>query len=195
MRFIAVDLENNQPSGKITQIGAAAFDTDSGHISSFNVYVDAEEPLNLDHMLNNNMTLGQLLGPDFEYKYEASKIPRSEAYSSFWEWVKESQCGKKIIQWGRGDTNEIITQGKEVGVKYPSHLRIVNLKVVYQTFFQPALKLDKGFGLSSACEHMGISFKGRAHDAIVDAVNTGELAMRMFKIIENYGKVKGIING
>ena len=64
MRFISVDIESNQPSGKIIQIGAVAFDTDAKQPiqGEFNCWLNPGEPINWDQPLKGrDLTLGKLL--------------------------------------------------------------------------------------------------------------------------------------
>jgi inhibitor of KinA sporulation pathway (predicted exonuclease) len=198
VRFISVDIEANQPTNSIIQIGAAAFDTDSKKphepVDTFNLYVDPVEEVNWDIDLRGGLTLIQLLGEDFKTKWDKSRVPKDSAFESFWHWCKEVQCGKKFVQWGRGDVYELTRQSKEVGVNYPQRITEVNLKRLYQFFYQPALRLkNKPAGLSFACQQLEIEFQGRAHDALVDATNTGVLAVKMYQIIRGYADIKEII--
>lgn len=197
MKYITIDLENNQPSGKIIQIGAVLFDTDHKTEpvrDQFVTYVNPKEEVNWQETLRSGETLEELLGYEFKQKWQEQNIPTAEALTKFWDWIKVSNGGKKIIQWGRGDLSEIITESKENKVFYPSKIRELNLKIVYQFLYQPAYRLNKApGGLKSACRAMGLEFKGRAHDALVDALNTGYLALTMYNIIRNYSDIKNII--
>jgi hypothetical protein len=200
MRFIAIDVENNQPSGQITQIGAAAFDCTAKKpyepIASFDRFLElpSGEALNWNQELRGGGgTLGKLLGDCWLQEWTLCRGPRNQVFTEFWQWVNYAQCGKKFVQWGGGDLAEIIAQSKEAGVCYPSGLREVNLKRMYQMFFQPALGLPKQHGLKAAVQNIGAKFEGRAHDAWVDAKNTGALAVKMFGIVKGYGQAKAAL--
>ncbi len=199
MRFISVDLEANQPTDKIIQIGAAAFDTDSKTpykpVDTFNLYVDPEEEINWDYNLRGGLTLIELLGNNFKTNWEKSSVPKNVAFESFWKWCKEANCGKKFVQWGRADMWELMKQSKDSGVFYPSRIQEINLKRLYQFFYQPGLKLNKSpGGLEKACKEMGIDFEGRAHDALVDAINTGMISVSMYEVIRGYSDVLAILS-
>lgn len=194
MRFISVDIEANQPSGQIAQIGAVAYDTDRGVIGEFSDFLALHnEDLNKNYVLNNGQTLGGFLGPDWVVNWALKMVDRDEVFIAFWQWVESVQCGKKFVQWGTGDMRAISQQSSECGVEPPSRTYVHNLKPVYQLLYQPALKLPRKYGLRAACEAMGVGFEGRAHDALVDAQNTAKLAAKMFKIVEDCGKIRKVL--
>lgn len=193
MRFISVDLENSQPGGEIIQIGACAWDTDSGQLSSFMVYVDIGREVDYSYQLENGQTLGELLPDEFPTLHRRDKLSPEVALSHFWQWVKESGCGKKIIQWGGGDLEELIKESRQYSVRYPSHLRMLNLKTVYQFIYQPAMRLPKRFGLQGALQSLKLSSEGQPHDAYWDSFNTARLCTRIFNRIEQAGEIRNLI--
>lgn len=185
MRFTVLDLENNQPTGKITQLGALVYDTDQGIIATFNEYIDPGEPVNWDFMLKPiNCTLEELLAPGFRAAWEANARPTEEVLREFWEWHKKSQAGKRILQWGNGDTAELLAESQGLG--YPPHLKVSNLKMIYQFLWQPAARLEKQSGLGTACKMLRVDPPNPPHDAFNDAKATGELFLEMFR------QVKGV---
>ena len=192
MRFISIDLENNQPSGSIIQLGAVAWDTDlDTAISTFNIFVEPpEEEVNWDHLLNIGETLEALLGPTFKSEWEKRKVSREEGLKQFWEWVDTVKCGKKVVQWGRGDMEQILKESKLSKVRYPSHLRVLNLKTTYQFLFQPALRYTKVFGLGGAVRSVGLTFEGDPHNALADSLNTARVYAVLYKKLEKYRSIE-----
>jgi len=154
MRFLSVDIECNQPSGTIIQIGAVAWDTDKGLLGGFDRHLRPDEPINWDHQLTNGKTLGQLL--PFGPQDIADAEPSAYVFKEFRQFLSANPSGKKIIQWGRGDMWSIHNQSN-IDI---NRLRVLNLKVVYQFFFQMAFRLPKGAGLQTAMNSMGLKFEG-----------------------------------
>lgn len=194
MKFISIDLESNQPSGTIIQIGAAAFDTDARDplMAKFVCYVNPDEEINWDQPLNNGMTLGELL-PFTQKEITEQGIAPDVAFTQFWQWVIDINCGRKFIQWGRHDMEALVGQSKAAGVFYPQRIKDFNLKKTYQFLYQPANKLAQKYGLSGALKSCNIGFEGTAHDAYVDAYNTGVLMLHIYRDLENMRKIKGLV--
>lgn len=183
MKFIAVDLELNQPSNKIIQIGAAAFCTDQGLTSTFNAYVDPEEDINWDYRLGGvEISLVELLPSYFPGQWFQHKLPLTDALSNFEQWRRDNQCGKKIVQWGSGDLY-LLRKADTTNI-LPRHFRDLDAKLVYQFLWQPASRLPKRSGLSRACRGMGVSPPEYPHDAMYDAQATGDLFLKMYRQVE-----------
>ena len=184
MKFIAIDLELDQPSNAIIQLGAVAFDTDAkrGVGGAFNVYVDPGTPVNWGHTLNIGITLEELLPNNFRPAWESANIPTKEAMEKFWKWVKSTGSGKKFIQWGRGDHRILLEHSQGCG--YPSHTKAFDLKMAYQFLWQPAARLEKQSQLTSACVQLGVRPPVPAHCAYEDALATGKLALHMFRQVQ-----------
>ena len=198
MRFISLDLENNQPSGEIIQIGAVAFDTDDDTpLDEFQHFVNPGEPINWNHELRPEKEIGCTLGellPFDQNEFNAYKRDPKEVLEEFWAWVKKAQCGKKIIQWGSGDLDCLIKASKKHGVRYPHQLRSINLKTFYQFVYQPAMRLPKGYGLGTVVKNTTGSFYGEPHDAYWDAYNTGKVLIYLFRRMEKLGQIEKIMS-
>lgn len=188
MKFTAIDLELDQPSNKIIQIGAVAFDTDNQKnpiMSSFSRYCDPGSPVNWTHLLSNGKTLEQYLDPDFRVLYELRKMPTTLALSEFWKWQKDINVGKKFVQWGTGDHRLILEESRTSQVNYPQRTRAFNLKDSYQLFWQTT----KGSGLTETCQSLGVSPPNPAHDAFQDALATGCVALHMFRQVSQLNRL------
>lgn len=183
MKFVAIDLEMNQPSGKIIQIGAAAFDTELGVISYFGQHVDPGEKINWDHPILSGGTLEELLATNFRSEWEsASTLPTAAALRLFWDWHKDQKVGKKFVQWGRGDMAQLLSESSGLG--YPRNIRVFDVAMTYRWLWSPGSQTLGGKGLSSACWALGVKPPAEAHDALHDACATARLFCKMFKQIK-----------
>lgn len=190
MRFIAVDIECDQPSNNIIQLGAAAFDTNQPSlVGTINRYLDQGE-VNWSYPLDRGGTLEDLLGQDFKEAYQFWAAPPGASFDRFWDWVDEIKCGKKFVQWGTGDMRLIQRQSGD-----SRRIEVFNLKDMYKLLYQPANKLPKKYGLEAACVASLGAFNGRPHSAYWDAWNTGKLAVKMFKSFESERKIREIVGG
>ena len=178
MRFTSLDLELNQPGNEIIQIGASYFDTDIGLIGRQNIYVDPEVEVNWNYPLNTGISLQDLFPIYFRDRWSKESFLQKEAMQMFWDTHKTMQCGKKFIQWGRGDLKLLLEQSQGCG--YPSHLRSLDLKQVYQYIWQPSARLEKQSSLSKACANLNVPPPFPAHDAAEDAHATGLVFLKMF---------------
>ena len=182
MRFTAIDLELNQPSNRIIQIGACTVDTDQGILSNFSIYVDPEEEMGWNHVLNTGQTLQELLPLGFVSEWKKNSFLSKEAMTMFWDWHKQQQCGKKFIQWGRGDMRLLL--GESQGCGYPSHTKTFDAKMAYKFIWQPGARLEKQSSLEKACENLQVAGPRRAHCALEDARATARVFLKMFKQVE-----------
>lgn len=198
MKFIAIDLEADQPSGEIIQIGAVVFDTQTKDptkpVSTFMEYLEtqsSEEP-NWGHPFNNGQTLGELLGSEFPKMHAQFAVSPIKGFSRFWSWVEAAGAGRKFIQWGSMDLDLITAQCKENFITWPK-FQAIDLKKLYKYFLVPAWGLPKQAGLAKAMESLGIKSEGRAHDAYYDALHTGLVALKAYQALESHKKIKELI--
>lgn len=196
MKIVAIDLELNQPSNRIIQIGAAVACTEAGKVlNSQTWWVDPGEMINIDYPLrgssSSQQTLGNLLGEDFIVTHTFCKEPASCQLESFWKWLLENGSGGKLIQWGSADLHLLLKESKNLNITYPSRLRMLDLKVAYQFLFS---KNNKGLGLSKALKLQGLEFQGRAHDGRADAINTALLYLTMADKISKITKIERILS-
>ena len=198
MKFIAIDLEADQPSGEVIQIGAAVFDTQTKTpevpVNTFSEYLETQSHSkpNWDYKLDSGQTLEELLGWDFPKRHAQLALPAEKGFTQFWDWVNYVQAGKKFIQWGSMDMNLITAQCKENFITWP-RFNVIDLKQLYKYFLVPAWGLPKQAGLAKAMESLGISSEGRAHDAYFDALHTGLIALKVFNALETQRKIKEMV--
>lgn len=170
--LLSLDLEMNQPSGRIIQIGAVAGNVVTGEIlGTYNALVNPEEEvtefiekltsISNSHIAERGLTL-------------------LAAYQGLCAFAKEHNCEMNPLTWGGGDSLEIREQlerpvtalgGVFVPETWPFGRRWIDAKTVYQSL-RRAHGLPLQAGLASALGKCGMAFKGRKHYAPDDALNT-----------------------
>lgn len=171
MKLTALDLELNQPSGKIIQIGAVIGDTDSGEISQrLRIYVDPQEQLS-DFII-------ELTGIHQQHIDEHG-VSLKEAYLQLREFHLRHSTFINPLTWGGGDSQEIFDQlNPEDRADWPFGRRWVDAKTLYVSECI-ARGLPVQGGLSRVMTKYNMNFKGRKHDALDDAENTFRLYHEM----------------
>jgi len=169
----ALDLELEQPksnpqtpdsqldSPRIIQVGVAFFNIRTGEIvETKSWYINIGVPLSAFIKELTSTTQDQLdTGTTIE-----------TAYAELLLLIKAYKCFRQPITWGGGDLRAL---QDEVGLSDLGHVEM-NVKTVYQAYAQ-ILGWKRKIGLSGACERLGLSFIGRPHDAVNDAVNTARI--------------------
>lgn len=169
MIFTSLDLEMNQPSGKIIQIGAVIGDIKTGIIiEKMSYIVDSGEKLDPKIITLTGITQEvHDNGMDLQYAYallESGHI----SHKSF----------RNPITWGGGDSLELRQQ---LGLERDSFIfgrRWIDAKTLFQSYcLSNNMKIQSG--LKKSCHRMGVQFEGPAHDALQDALNT----FKLFRVI------------
>lgn len=165
MKIVVLDLEMNQPSDKIIQIGAVLWDIKRG------VKLDK-----FDMICNP----GELPSPEISALTGISAtavdsgVPLKIAIETFWAWVKNSECAYQLGAWG-GDVWWLLEQGKALGVHPGKPPRVLNIKEMSKVYRSALPQSKKGGGLLNTLKAFGLEFEGRQHDAYTDAYNTARL--------------------
>lgn len=168
--FISLDLEMNQPSGKIIQIGACIGDIESGTIKSkLSIIIKIDEPLS---EIITNLT-------GITPEKVNSGISLLEGYSQLETVVREQNCFRNPLTWGGGDSielkNQLILSGLSLDSEtYLFGRRWIDVKTIYQTYRLSLGKPPQG-SLKTALKRVKVPSVGRHHDALVDAENTFRL--------------------
>lgn len=103
-----------------------------------------------------------------------------QAYSELLDLIKKFEACRRPITWGRGDLQALQSEVDH----YKLGRGESNVKALWQDV-APILSINGRGGLSKSMAKIGLQFKGRAHDALVDAENT----MYMYlKLIEYFKK-------
>lgn len=166
--FTFVDLEMNQPSGKIIQIGAVV-----GNIESQVVLAELDIKVNPQEILN-------------PYIIKLTRITQEEvdvgddlltAYLKLVDFHKKYESFVNPVTWGGGDVTEIkqqlIANGFEDQIKgtWPFGRRWIDVKTLFVNW-RIANNQPIQAGLAKAMLKLGIHFKGTKHNATDDARNT-----------------------
>lgn len=181
MNVIVVDLEMNQPSQKIIEIGAVFMNLKTGDIiDRFDCYVNPEEQLD-DFII-------KLTG--ITQKQVDNGIKIQDALTEFWLWVEKHNC-KNVQAWG-SDVWELTQQSKLNHIQYPK-IRAYNIKELVNVVKSALPNTSLKGGLSKSMEVFGLPFKGRAHNALVDAENTGNLLFFVKEQFRQIFEIKKVI--
>ena len=180
--YLSLDLEMEQPSQEIIQIGACIGNISTGEVlEKFCAYVKIDMPLSPFIIGLTGITQETLdtQGTDL--------ITAWKAFLAFRDKYPEVNCN--AITWGGGDTAELKKQvfrayeglwGVLPGSTFawPLGRRWIDVKTIFQ-FRQLAHGEKLQAGLAKAMVKCGMAFKGKKHNATDDAVNTFLLAARL----------------
>lgn len=176
MRVIAVDLEMNQPSGKIIQIGAVCFQPDKGAlIETFDRLIDPGEPIARE--------ISELTGiKDEDVEGKPLITEGAREFSDFKHRLQINPIG---VVWGAGKSNDVRRIFEEAGMESPFKNRIIDVKGVFQMLANASgAKMRQKVGLAKACEIFGLGWDskfGEPHHALADAFNTMRVYMFLSK--------------
>jgi DNA polymerase III epsilon subunit-like protein len=188
--FTSLDLELNQPSDKIIQIGAVKFNLLTGQIyDKLKTYVKIDEKLCTDESICH---IPKLTGITDEI-LEEKGIDLISAYRELREFHnKPVEINGELetamlnpFVWGGDDSRCIREQVQAAGYEFSNknHYcfghRFFDVKTIFQLLQIANHESLKG-GLKKACQKWDVKFEGRAHDATVDAYNTAKLAHKLF---------------
>ncbi len=189
MNIIALDIELNQPSRKIIQIGAACFDARSATLMDrFNVYVNPGEPINPE--------ITRLTG--ITDKDVSNGLTIDEAYNELKAFHKKHKPFRNPIVWGSGVRNDsstihdeyVASLGNIYTVDIPENFmgfRVIDVKSIYQSVAIFENSQYSG-GLKDVMKKLGMEFEGQEHQALPDAMNTFRVWYHLMRIFHD-GKV------
>lgn len=186
--FLALDLEMNQPSGKVIEVGVAIGNVTDGMLEMRSWYVDPQEPID-EHIT-------QLTGIDDE-RISSSAVPLSQVAEDLSSLVTRYSCFVNPVQWGGGDADVLRKEFRLAEVPFPHFgRREIDVKTVCGYLSMVEGRRPSG-GLKSHLGRYGLSFVGTPHRAGDDARNTLELwftLIRRQRVLEESraasGKVK-----
>ena len=169
MNVITIDLELNQPSRKIIQLGYAINNSKNGKlIMSQSWYVDPKEPIDSFITGLTGIKDRDVIGAGNLY----------HAYSNMVDDITKHQTAKFPLQWGL-DHYELRTELDIPWDEYVFARRAIDVKALYQAYAMARPQGKTVAGLSKALSVLGLEFIGSPHDAMDDAVNT----FRAFKAL------------
>jgi inhibitor of KinA sporulation pathway (predicted exonuclease) len=171
MNLLSLDLEMNQPSSKIIQVGWTVGDPLTGRTYAIEGrYVFLDEPL--DKMISN------LCGIQQETLDRAGTL--QDAYNDLLADSVKYDCSHTTLAWSKGDL-ALLRKQVPLDVTWPFGQHYIDAKNLYQSW-----KLKTGAdhlkgGLARAMMKFKIPFEGRKHNAKDDAYNTFRIYHRLLQ--------------
>lgn len=163
--FLSLDLEMNQPSGLIIQIGVCIGNLQTSEVLYRNDWiVNPGEPL--------DPRIVALTGIS-EETIATRGVPMAQAYDELKKANRSFDCYVNPIVWGGGDSVELRSQCD--GKDWPFGHRFFDMKTLWQWKCMQEGRPTQG-GLAKSMTKMGLNFQGRKHDANDDAFNTFRVA-------------------
>jgi len=197
--FLSMDLEMNQPSGRIIQIGAVVGNLKTGKIlAEFNqlVCIDDEPLCEDDTIFNVPKSTGIT-----EDRLHADGIPLDDAYEKLCDFKKKYNCNTTPIVWGGNDAKylrdelerdykmEFQNKRYDKAKMFIFGFRILDIKTFFQ-FFIHAKGGHMQSGLKKSMKRVGLEFVGKNHDALSDAINTFRFANFFFHLMDGFQENK-----
>ena len=183
-KFLALDLELNQPSSKIIQVGVAIGDKHT-RFEDYVVrkwYIDPQEPIN--EFINDltGITDSDIRANAYSHEHVARELS---------ELIREHKVFVNPVTWGGGDSVELLAEFCKNHADFPHFgRRWIDVKTWYTYVMLTRGKAASG-GLASAMGYFKMHFKGQAHRADVDAANT--LAL-FFKLLDRQARLESILD-
>jgi inhibitor of KinA sporulation pathway (predicted exonuclease) len=171
--FLSLDLEMNQPSGKIIQVGVciANQDTIDAPIKKM-WHVDPEEEIT-DFITN----LTGITNEDIKNH----SVPHTVVAQELVDLIIQYKCFINPVTWGGGDSQILINEFNDRGITFNAFgRRWIDVKTIHVFLEMCKGKTLKG-GLRSAMGARKMQFIGEAHRADVDAHNTLRFFFHMIK--------------
>lgn len=177
MNLLSLDLELTQPTRKIIQVGACVFKSKTGEVlEKLNIYVNPKELLSEEIKTLTGITQEQV----------DAGTTALDAYKKVCALRLKYHCPRGIVVWGSGEYNDSSCLHRQSGAEGPNDLgyRVTDAKTLYQS-----MKMyDNGTikaGLGTAMRSLGLTFIGREHDGLDDAINTAKIWVHLAKKLSN----------
>ena len=183
-KFLSLDLELNQPSGKIIQVGVAigSLQDRREQYITHKWYINPNEPLDPFIIDLTGITPSDISTYCVSHETVARELG---------ELIREHKTFVNPVTWGGGDSTELLAEFCKNHADFPHFgRRWIDVKTWYTLYMLARGKNPTG-GLASAMGTYKMHFKGRAHQADVDAENT--LAL-FFKIIERQRSMETLVD-
>ena len=178
----AIDLEMNQPSGSIIQIGAVIGDIKTGEIlKRMSVFVNNYE--------NVSPYIQKLTG--IRQSDVDSGLDLVDAYNEIAKAHKNLDSFINPITWGGGDSILLLDQLNSMGGSnfnpegWVFGRRWIDAKTLYFSLRLANGESTQG-GLARAMTKVGLRFNGRKHNAMYDAENTFRIYSHLISKLKAY---------
>lgn len=171
INLMSLDLEYNQPSKSIIQVGIAIGNLKSGDILETRCY-----NIKVDEQISEFITT--LTGIEQDDVDEGFDL--DWAYGRIYALHLEYDCFRNPITWGGGDSEDL---RKALGLdddRYVFGRRWIDAKTL---FVSRCLAKDEKTqsGLAKSMTRLGLQFEGRKHNAKDDAVNTFRIYRKLLE--------------
>lgn len=178
MKIMSLDLELNQPSGRVIQVGACVYDRKKEEVvATLSLFVNPQEPIaeritELTGITNDDVVM--------------NGYPVKDAYFLLKKFAKKHKVTKNPLVWGSGEWNDSACLYKEANPEEPNFMghRVLDVKTLYQ-FYRIENSLTMKGGLDTATKELGIPFKGKNHNALDDAINTAYVYRELTKMLKS----------
>lgn len=189
--FTSIDLEMNQPSKKIIQIGACVGNITTGKIlDKLSIFVNPNESLNPEIIKLTGITQDDVDGG----------TTLLNAYEALKRFHKEHNSFINPITWGGGDSNELrdqlLSENPDVNLEWCFGRRWIDTKTLFVSHRFANRQPIQG-GLAKSMLKVGLRFQGRKHNATDDSVNTFHMYSKMLELIKRPEgtEIKATTNG
>jgi inhibitor of KinA sporulation pathway (predicted exonuclease) len=196
-KVLSIDLEANQPSGKIIQVGyvIASLDKPSCPLVARSFIVDPREPLGA--IPQTGVHISDFTGITQE-RIDKEGMSLYEAYDLLLDDVRKFNPTRTPVQWGDGaedNKGDHDWLRRELGLSWNDFIfrpRAWDVKSLYQIYRAFDGKNVIG-GVSKALEDLSMHFEGRPHDALADAINTLRIFTALGKKMVLADKIEKLI--
>lgn len=180
MNIICIDLELNQPSQKIIELGYVIANVKTQKIiRKESIYVNPNEELNPAIIELTGITQEQV----------NSGVDLTEAYNIMCKYIFKYEVNKHVIQWGT-DHFEL---RNDLGIEWNNYIfrrRAHDIKSLYQIYAMSQPNGSTVVGLGNAMKKLGLEFVGKQHCAADDAYNTLVVMFELQNKFKAYEQIK-----
>lgn len=172
--FISLDLELNQPSGRIIQVGVCVGNCEQPEDEYVvkNWLIDPNEPIS-----EFIVGLTGITDEDIKLKSVSCKQMAQELETL----IATHQTFINPVTWGGGDSTDLLAAFLKHDIEFKQFgRRWIDVKTIHGMLMLSRKKNPSG-GLRSAMGKYGLHFKGQPHRADVDAFNTLRLFFKLLK--------------